>query len=191
MWDSGRRLLLLDGDKLVTSGRTSLEAGTQGAPEDLTLPCSGELFVMRSLLCLGKLPFVQDGVGCEGLRLRGEEEGRAVPLDPAEEDYQRRTVQEKRPVPGTCWGGGWAEAGGAAPLSSSFALKTKKVHGDDCEWKDVKSCISGSVQRKSLVARPPATGEGLPTPAAGTQRPRAAGPRGRLRKAWSRAGPRG
>lgn len=126
-------------------------------------------------------------MGCEGLQLRGEEEGRAVPLDPAEEDYQRRTVQEKRPVLGTCWGRGWAEAGGAAPLSSSFALKTKKVHGEHCEWKDVKSCISGWVQRKPIVARPPATGEGLPTPATGTQRLRAAGPRVRLRKAWSRA----
>ena len=52
---------------------------------------------------------------------------------------------------------------GAGPLSS-FALKTKKVHGDDCEWKDVKSRVSGSVQRKPIVARPPATGEGLPTP---------------------------
>ena len=98
MWDSSRRLLLMDGDKLVTSGRTSWKQAPTGLQKTLHSPALGTFRHEVPLLCLGKASFVQDGVGCEGLRLRGEDEGRAVPLDPAEVDYQRRTVQEERPV---------------------------------------------------------------------------------------------
>ena len=98
MWDSSRRLLLMDGDKLVTSGRTSWKQAPTGLQKTLHSPALGTFRHEVPLLCLGKASFVQDGVGCQGLRLRGQDEGRAVPLDPAEVDYQRRTVQEERPV---------------------------------------------------------------------------------------------
>lgn len=42
----------------------------------------GSLHHGASLLGIGKLPFVQDGQGCAGLLLSGEEDGRVVPLDP-------------------------------------------------------------------------------------------------------------
>ena len=185
MWDSSRWLLLMDRDKLVTSGRTSLEAGTKGLQKTLHSPALGTLRHEVSLLCVGKLLFVQDGVGCEGLRLTGEEEkGKGGQCLWTQQRYTTKGKRFKRKgrFLGTCWGGGWAEADGAAPLSCSFALKTKKVHGDDCEWKDVKSRVSGSVQWKPIVARPPATGEGLPTPGSWDPTPQGCGAAGEVQE---------
>lgn len=109
-----------------------------------------------------------------------------MPLDPAEEDYQKAERFKRKGLFLALAGAGLGGGRSAAPLSSSFALKTKKVTVTTVNGRTSKAASPGSVQRKSLVARPPATGEGLPYPGSWDPTPHGCGARGvRLRKAWS------
>ena len=179
---------------MVTSGRTSLEAGTKGLQKTLHSPALGTLRHEVSLLCVGKLLFVQDGVGCEGLRLTGEEEkGRGGQCLWTQQRYTTKGKRFKRKgrFLGTCWGGGWAEAGGAAPLSCSFALKRRKSTVMIVNGRMSKAASPAPFSGNPLSPDLQPLGKAFLPLAAGTQRPRAAGPLVRCRKAWSRAGPCG
>ena len=152
MWDSSRRLLLMDGDKLVTSGRTSLEAGTQGAPEDLTLSCSGDSSSWGLSLVYWEASFC---AGWGGMwrsttkRGRGEGEGRAVPLDPAEVHYQRQTVQEERPVSWHLLGRG---LGGGRWRCSPLLLFCIKNEESPRWWLWMEGCQKPRLRLRSVEA---------------------------------------